>query len=163
MHIKDDMFRNFNHFNLDMDSIGNTSIKCNEIKLPYIGALPARYDTAYLFVRIAPGDVRLSITARQGKEKTHYIVEASQEEITNLLEPFFFKQTRPGTYMTRFGAGGLSDYWLGSYQRDFMLWRQYTSQPLRIIEIVRQLTPEQRAELYHCFQRMEAEGGEAWS
>lgn len=109
MHIKDNMFRSFNHFNLDMDSIGSTSIKRNEIRLPYTGELPSRYDTAYLFVRVAPGDVRLVIVARLGEKETRYIIEATPEEISNILWQFFFRETRPGTYATRVGAG-LSDY-----------------------------------------------------
>ena len=161
MTIKDILFRGYDDITLDPAKIGNTSIHKHEIRLPYTGELPESYDTAYLFVRAAPGDTRLVIIASRGKKKTRYLVEATPEEINAILYPFFFRETKSGDY-TRID-NGLSNYWTGFYQRDYMLWEQYTRQPLRILEIVRQLTPEQRAELLRSFQRMEAESGKALS
>lgn len=160
MKIEDILFRGYGDITIDPAKIGSTSIHKHEIRLPYTGELPESYDTAYLFVRVAPGDARLVIVASRGKKETRYLVEATPEEINAILHPFFFKQTKSGTYTTRID-NGLSNYWTGSYQRDYVLWERYTSQPLRIVDIVRQITPEQRTELFRHLQQMEAESGKA--
>ena len=142
-------------FTIDLTAIGGTSTHKREIRLPYTGKLPISYDTAYLLVRLTPDHTGLMICAKQGKGETRYIVEATKAEIKSIIEPLFFTETKPGTYKTRFD-NGLTSYWTGHYQEDFMLWDRYTSGPAYLSAMARQLTPAHRAELLALLQRMEA-------
>lgn len=141
-------------FTIDPACIDGTSICRHEIRLPYAGALPTSYDKAYLRMRVAPGDVRIAVVATRGQKKETYFVEATPEEIIGILEPFFFKETKPNIYLTRFD-NGLSNYWTGAFQQDYILWQRFTCQPLRILEILQSLTSEQRERLYNTVQLWE--------
>lgn len=150
-------------FSIDTASIGGTSIDKHEIRLPYTGELPTSYESAYLRVYVEPGSTQLVIVATHDGRKTYYGVDATSEEIISLLDPFFFKPTKQERhFITRFD-NGLSNYWTGYFQQGFLLWEQYTRQPLRIAEIVQQLTPAQRVKLYRCLLRTEIESGEMWA
>lgn len=147
MHIKNTLFEKFGGFTLDMDKIGTTSADKHKIKLNYTGTLPKPYEAATLFVRVTPVDVRLLMVAKMGKETTKYIIEASREEIISILWPFFFK-AEGNSHYTRWD-NGLTKYWCGSYQSEFMMWYNITECPTaRICDIMQNLTKEQRASVY---------------
>ena len=157
MYITESMRHNFGGFTLDTASIGSTSTSKTEMKLPYSGELPEPYDSATVFFRVSPEWVNVVLECRKGSDKpVKYPLTASRDEINAILWPFFFQEKKPGTYHTRFDCG-LSAYWTGSYQRDYVAWKEYGDNPTRVVDVVRQLTPAQQDSLYRMLGLMRSE------
>jgi len=153
MNIKNSMIHGFGGFELDMNKISSTSTNKGRIELPYTGELPKPCDTATLSFRVTPEDVRVVLEAKIGKRKpTRYTVEASREEIDAVLWPFWFKAAEHG-YHTR-TDNGLSAYWYGHYQAEYMAWHNIGQQPIRIIDIIKHLSKEQQSSLFRDIDRM---------
>ncbi len=157
MNIKDSMAHSFGGFKLDVDKIGNVSTNERKIKLPYTGGLPESYDTATIFLRVTPESVRIVLEAKADRRKpTKYIVEASRDEINIILLPLFWFKAAENKYHTRMD-NGLSAYWNGHYQAEFMAWHSIGQQPVRIASIIQQLPKEQRAYLYRMIDQIKRE------
>ena len=121
MELKNTMTHNYGGFTLDTDMIGNTSTSKDEIKLPYMGRLPAPCDTATINFKVAPGRCDIVLETVSGKSNK-YIVLASRDEVDKILWQFFFEPYGKNE-RTRFNCG-LSEYWLGYYQGLFISWRK---------------------------------------
>lgn len=156
MELKDMMTHNYGGFTLDMDKIGNTSIDKRNIVLPYTGRLPEPYDSATVIFRVSPERCGVVLEARSGNNKlARYIVTASRDEVDGIMWRFFF-EPHGRTERTRFDCG-LSEYWLGGYQAEFLAWHKISNVPTTVCEMLWQLTAEQRASVYSMIKRMELE------
>ena len=157
MNIKDSKIHNFGGFELDVNKIGNTSTSKREIRLPYTGELPEPYDSATIFFRVTPEYVVVVLRVENGKRKpTKYVLEASREEINAILWPLFQFKAAETEYRPRFD-NGLSEYWNGHYQAEFMMWHTIGQSPTKITSIIQQLSPEKRASLYRMIDYMRSE------
>lgn len=156
MELKDMMIHNYGGFKLDADKIGNVSTRKNKIKLPYAGRTPAPCDRATISFRVTPVNVNVLLEMQAGNCKpARYIVTASQEEVDNILQRFFF-ETYERYDNTRFDCG-LSEYWLGHYQAEFGAWRGICKTQQDVGKILLQLTREQRSNIYRMIERVEQE------
>ena len=132
MHIKDSPVKkyktDFAGFELDASKIELHSAHKREIRLPYSGPLPDAFrenDGAYIFVNLAVGlKVGTCLVIMEGKKDRRYPIEATAQEINDILFPFFFKDMGRNKYHTRFG-NGLNDYWLGNFQSSYIHWRRF--------------------------------------
>lgn len=139
MHIKNSKTHCFGGFELDTSKIGNTSTSDREIRLTYTGTLPEPYDAASIFMRVTPEYVAIVLKVKNGKHKpTKYVLEASREEINAILWPLFWFKAAEAEYRTRFD-NGLSKYWNGHYQAEFMAWHSIGQSPTKITSIIQQL------------------------
>ncbi len=150
---------------IDIDAIGSRSMDKSMIVLPYTGALPD------LFAGCERPRVCINVTASQGaalalvanrqdgKHKTRATIEATADEIEELLFSFFMEPAKAvGTYKTRFDCG-LTPYWLGHWQACFSEWnglRRY----YKIGCLLDRLEP---SELEKVLARMERVAAEAAS
>lgn len=160
MELKNMINHNYGGFDLDVDKIGNTSISKDEIKLPYTGKLPAACDSATISFRVTPENINVILETQANNHKPiRYIVLASQEEVDSILWRFFF-EPHGKRERTRFDSG-LSEYWLGRYQAEFVAWRRICKTPQDIGKILRQFTREQRGNVYRMIERMEQEAAAA--
>ena len=157
MYIEENKIRNIQRFELDAAAIGNTSVDRQTIRLPYTGELPKPYDSATVFFRVSPEWANVVLECWKGSDKpVKYPLTVSRDEINAILWPFFLREKKPGTYHTRYDCG-LAAYWTGSYQRDYVSWREYGNNPTRVVDVVRQLTPAQRDSLYRMLGLMQSE------
>lgn len=157
MELKDMMTHNYGGFTLDTDKIGNTSVDKRNIVLPYTGELPEPCDSATISFRVSLERCGVVLEMQSGNNKpTRYIVTASRDEVDGIMWRFFF-EPHGSTEHTRFDCG-LSEYWLGTYQAEFMAWHKINRTPQDICKILWQLTAEQRASVYSMIERMEREG-----
>lgn len=157
MNIKDSKIHNFGGFELDVNKIGSTSTSKREIRLTYTGELPDPYDSATISFRVTPEYVVVVLRVENGKHKPiKYVLEASREEINAILWPLFWFKAAETEHRTRFD-NGLSEYWNGHYQAEFMAWHTIGESPTKIISIMQQLSPEKRASLYRMIDYMRSE------
>lgn len=147
----------YRSYPLDATQIGNVSINKQNIRLPYNGELPCEYDRAEISFIVRPHYVSVTLHIYCGHEHDAFTVEAEREEINEIMWRFFFCKKRPSgcTYYTRF-RNGLSSYWTGHLQADYLMWREYTGNPAKLTDIARQLTAEQRKSLIYDLQQMGA-------
>ncbi len=148
MHIKESSVKGIKKesagFKLDTSKINLHSVSKDKIQLPYNGPLPdalSKNDSAVISVNITVGlmiSACLIVTA--GKKEHRYPVEATAQEISDLLFPFFFKDVDNNNFHTRFG-NGLSDYWMGSYQSSFTNWKRLILEEHGLDNILYQLSP----------------------
>lgn len=140
MYIKGALVENFDNFQLDMGKIGNHSINKNKIHLPYTGPLPDKLNNAALAaisISIHAGlTVGVLLIAEQDGKKLRYPIEATPQEINNVLFPFFFDRDGHTRWDT-----GLERYSLGLHQGSFINWKQLTLDENGIDNILPQLSP----------------------
>lgn len=141
---------------LDLAQIGDVSTDKWSIRLPYSGELPWGYDRAEISFIVRPDYTRLVLHIYCG-EHGHdaFTVQAEREEIDEVLWKFFFREREPNVFHTRFD-NGLTRYWAGYLQAEYVAWKEYTDSPTRIADIARQLTAEQRKILIGNLQQMGA-------
>ena len=157
MNLHDTMLQSFGGFVLDTDRISHTSTDEQAIKLPYTGKLPNPYDKASLFIAVNPERVNIKLVAeRNGKKSAKYLLDATRDEIDAILWPFFFNKVSEHEYHTRFN-NGLSEYWNGHYQAEYIAWHSIGQSPAKITDIIQQLSPENRASLYRMIDHMRSE------
>lgn len=157
MNIKDSKIHNFGGFELDVNKIGNTSTSKREIRLIYTGELPEPHGSATIFFRVTPECIAVVLRVKNGKHKpAKYVLEATREEINSILWPLFWFKAAETEYRPRFD-NGLSEYWNGHYQAEFMAWHTIGELPTKIISIMQQLSPEKRASLYRMIDYMRSE------
>lgn len=158
MYIEENKIRNIQRFELDTAAIGNTSTSKTEVKLPYSSKLPEPYDSATVFFRVSPERVNVVLECRRGSDKpVKYPLTVSREEVKAVLWPFFWTEADGKTCDILRTDNGLSEFWNGSYQSEFMRWYYYGTQPNRIADIILQLPPEKRASLYRTIDLMKSE------
>lgn len=126
----------FGGYALDTGRIGDTSVDEREIMLPYTGE---SYKKATLFLRVTPTWRNVVLTTGDGKR---YPVDAEREEVDRILWAVFFRK-RGTKFYTRFD-NGLSQYWNGNLQAQYLLWRELLADPLGVCGILKQLPKEQR-------------------
>ncbi len=115
-------------FALDVGKIGLHSLDKSKIMLPYSGPLPVEFEGAAdprISMFVSPGDVRVVLFAERDGKKLHASIEATPDEINDVLFRFFYKDVGGNRYHTRFD-NGLDRYWLGHYQAEYSLWKQIT-------------------------------------
>lgn len=148
MHIKESpvegIKREFAGFELDASKIDLHSVSKDKIYLPYGGPLPdtlSENEGAVVSVNITVGlVVRACLIVTASKKEHRYPVEATAQEISDLLFPFFSKDVGNNKFHTRFG-NGLSDYWMGSYQSSFTNWKHLVLEEHGLDNLLFQLSP----------------------
>ena len=149
MHIKNSLVKgyktDFAGFELDASKIELHSAHKREIHLPYSGPLPdglQKNDGAYIFVNLIVGlKIGIFLVVKEGKKDRHYSIEATAQEIDDILFPLFFENVGNNKYHTRFG-NGLNDYWLGNFQGSYIHWRRFIVEGQGIDGVIDQLSPE---------------------
>ena len=148
MHIKENPIsknNKFAGFELDANKIELHSAHKREIRLPYSGPLPdGLHDNngAYIFVNLAVGlKIGICLVVKEGKKERRYSIEATVQEINDILFLFFFEDVGNNKYHTRFG-NGLNDYWLGNYQSSYTHWRRFVYEGHGIDSVIDQLSHE---------------------
>lgn len=119
MYIKNSIVEDFNNFALDTSAVELRSVDREDIRLPYMGALPQQMSPAidayiYFNVQITQEvKVVLVVTLKSGKRIRRPLV-VSNTELISLLDKFFC-QPRERT--------GLDLYDLGLWQAHYIDWR----------------------------------------
>lgn len=140
MNILNNSFENFGGFVLDSGAIDLTSASERDILLPYHGMLPDQVSEAsgaqiYLNVQVSqPVKIVLVVCDSKGRKSRH-LLEATTEELKDLLDRFFDRKEK----------SGLSSYWLGAWQANYVTWRQLISCPSRLIDFLDGISDKDRA------------------
>lgn len=125
MYLDDKIFKRYDHFEIDLTAITLHTLSEKAIKLPYTGALPTQWEGAmnpYIWMHVSPCDVRITLSAKKDGKKIHASIEATPKEINNILTRFFYKKKRGNSSHTKFDTG-LSEFWLGYHQAEYILWK----------------------------------------
>lgn len=105
--------------------------------LPYRGALPGQMSSAssaYLQVNVQPTQgAQLVLVVNKGTGKVRRPLEATNEEIIDLLDRFFEQKNT-----------GLDAYWLGFEQANYIGWKQIAQDFRRLLKMVRALPMDER-------------------
>ena len=148
MHIKESpvegIKRELAGFELDASKVELYSANKYKIRLPYAGLLPdalQENDGAYISIGISAGlMVGVGLIIKTGKKERYYPVEATTQEINNLLYSFFFVKKGNNAYHTRWDTG-LTHYWLGAYQDAYSYWERFVYNGYGINGLIDQLSP----------------------
>ena len=136
--------KKFAGFELDASKIGLHSTHKREIRLPYSGLLPDGLQhnaDAVISVNLTAGlRICIDLIVTMDGKKLRYPVEATAQEINDILFPFFFEDVGSNKYHTRFG-NGLDDYWLGNYQSSYTHWKRFVYEGHGIDDVINQLSP----------------------
>lgn len=123
MHIKSTLVETFSNFPLDTSKIELHSISKRKIHLPYSGPLPADLSNAIgeaISISIHVGlTVGVLLIAEKDGKKLRYPIEATPQEINDILFPFFFDRDGHTRWDT-----GLERYNLGLWQGSYINWRR---------------------------------------
>lgn len=142
MKVVNSLVEDFGGFELDATAIDLRNVSDQDIMLPYRGALPKQMSdasSAHLYLNIQLSQqarIVLIVTNDKGK-KIRRPLEATAEEIMALLDRFFDQKDNTG----------LSPYWLGIWQANYMTWRQITNCPERLLSFLDSLSTNDRAYL----------------
>ena len=137
MKIVNSLVEDFGGFELDTDAVELHSVNPQDIVLPYRGVLPAQMSSvssASLQINVQPvqGAVLvLAVDKENGRVRRP--LEATSSEIIDLLDKFFEQDDT-----------GLTDYWRGFEQANYMGWRQLAQDFRRVLKMVRSLSMEER-------------------
>lgn len=131
-------------FSLDADKIKLHSSDKNNILLPYSGQLPGALqdnDGAAISVKFCVGlSVNICLVVTTGKTKLRYLVEATTQEINDIIFPFFFQPCADNSFSTNWD-NGLSRYWLGYHQSSYIHWSRLIFEGFGINDLIGQLSP----------------------
>lgn len=137
MRIVNSLVEDFGGFELDAGAVELHSEKPQDIILPYCGALPGRMSSAssaYLQVNVQPTQgAQLVLVVNKGTGKVRRPLEATNEEIIDLLDKFFEQKNT-----------GLDAYWLGFEQANYIGWKQIAQDFRRLLKMVRALPMDER-------------------
>ena len=140
MYIKGTLVENFDNFQLDMGKIGNHSTSKSKIHLPYTGPLPDKLNNATnvtISISIRAGlTVGVLLIAEQDGKKLRYPIEATPQEINDVLFPFFFDRDGHTKCDT-----GLDRYNLGLWQGSYINWRRLVLDEHGLDDLLFQLSP----------------------
>lgn len=147
---------------IDKTAIGAHSMNRSMIVLPYTGVLPDMFagcERPRVCINVtASRGATLALVANrpEGKHKARTTIEATADEIEELLFSFFYEPSKAaGTYKTRFDCG-LTPYWLGYWQACFSEWnslRRY----YQIGKLLNRLEPSELDKLLARAERVAAE------
>lgn len=150
---------------IDKSEISARSIDKRNIALPYGGALPAQFDgctqpRVCVSVSASRGAALTLVADRQNeKHKAWATIEATDDEIEELLFSFFYGLYKaPGAHRTRFDCG-LTPYWLGFCQARFHEWNDLRKH-YQIGQLLDRLEPSEREKLLARMERVAAEAAE---
>lgn len=149
MHIKNSLVKgyktDFAGFELDANKIELRSTHKREIRLSYPGPLPdalQKNDGVYIFVNLIVGlKIGICLVVKEGKKDRRYSIEATAQEIDDILFPLFFENVGNNKYHTKFG-NGINDYWMGNFQGSYIHWRRFVVEGHGIDGVIDQLSPE---------------------
>lgn len=153
MKLYDTLHQTYGGFTLDTSKINcNHSISEKNIELLYDGPLQEQFAGAnnpriYFNVQASHGAKVLLLADRPDGKKVRASIEASEDEIKNILRRFFYQEDGK----TRFDCG-LTPYWLGTWAAHFREWDQIRYSAWDIID---RLTISERAVLLKELQRAE--------
>lgn len=140
MYIKSTLVQNFGNFPLDTSKIELQSTSKRKIHLPYTGPLPADLSNATgvaISITLRVGlTVNVRLIAEKGAKKLRYPVEATPQEINDILLPFFFDADGHTKWDT-----GLDRYNLGLYQGGYSNWRRLVLEQHGLDNLLFQLSP----------------------
>lgn len=142
MKILNSLVEDFGGFVLDANAIDLRSASKQDIMLPYHGSLPAQMSEVsgaqiYLNIQVSqPIKVALVVSSSKGK-KHRFPMDATAEEVKSLLDRFFDQKQN----------SGLSSYWLGIWQANYITWRQLTVCPSRLTDFLDGISDKDRAYL----------------
>ena len=148
MKVLNSLVEDFGGFALDANAIDLCSASKDNIMLPYHGSLPAQLSEAsgaqiYLNIQVSQPIKVVLVILGNGRNKRRYTLEAAIEEIKSLLDRFFDQKEN----------SGLSAYWLGVWQANYITWRQLTAQPDRLTDFLDNISDQDRAYLLEYLSR----------
>lgn len=133
-------------FQLDTSKVTLRSADKRKILLPYSGVLPEKLqnsDGAFISVVIRVGlTINVCLVIRNGKKDTRYLLEATNQEINDLLFNLLFVEKNSNRFNTAWGCG-LTHYWLGHYQSTYTNWRRFVVEGIGVDDLIRQLPSKQ--------------------
>lgn len=139
MYIKSTLVDDFGNFPLDNSKIELYSASKSKIRLPYSGPLPAELNNATnaaISITLQVGlTVNVLLIVEQDEKKLRYPIEATPQEINDILFPFFFDRGGHTRWDT-----GLERYSLGLHQGSFINWKRLTLDENGIDNILPQLS-----------------------
>ena len=132
-------------FSLDTNKIELHSADKKSILLPYLGVLPEKLqnnDGAFVSFVIRVGlNINVHLIIRDGKKDTRFLLEATSQEIHDLLFSFFFVDKGGNKFETAWGCG-LGKYWLGHFQSAFANWERIVLESYGVCDVLTQLSPD---------------------
>lgn len=148
MKVLNSMVEDFGGFALDADAIDLRSVSKDDIMLPYHGPLPAQLSGAsgaqiYLNIQVSQPIKVVLVVSGSNRKKDRFALEATAEEIKSLLDRFFDQKEN----------SGLSAYWLGIWQANYITWRQLIVCPSRLIAFLDSISDRDRTYLLEYLSR----------
>lgn len=148
MKVLNSLVEDFGGFALDADAIDLRSASEDNIMLPYHGPLPAHLSGVssaqiYLNIQVSQPIKVVLVVFSNGRKKDRFILETTAEEIKSLLDRFFDQKEN----------SGLSAYWLGIWQANYITWRQLTVCPSRLTAFLDGISDRDRAYLLEYLSR----------
>ena len=127
-------------FQLDTNKIELHTADKRKILLPYSGELPEKLrdnDGAFVSLVIRVGlNINVHLVVKTGKKESRFLLEATAQEINDLLFNFFFENK----FYTAWNCG-LNRYWLGHFQSAFVNWQRIVLEGYGICDVLTQLSP----------------------
>lgn len=133
-------------FQLDTSKVALHSADKRKILLPYSGVLPEKLqnnDGSFISIVIRVGlAINVCLVIRNGKKDTRYLLEATNQEINDLLFNLLFVEKNSNRFNTAWECG-LTHYWLGHYQSAYTSWRRFVVEGIGVDDLIRQLPSKQ--------------------
>lgn len=148
MKVVNSLVEDFGDFELDATAIELRSASDQDIMLPYRGELPKKMSMAssahiYLNIQLSQQTkIALVVTMETGK-KIRRPLDATAEEIMDLLDRFFDQKDN----------SGLSPYWMGVWQANYITWKQLTHRPASLISFFDTLSDQDKVYLLKYLAR----------
>lgn len=135
-------------FALDATAIDLRSVSKQDIMLPYHGSLPAQMSEAsgaliYLNIQVSQPIKVVLVVSGSNSKKSRFPLDVTAEEVKSLLDRFFDQKEK----------SGLSSYWLGIWQANYITWRQLTTCPSRLTDFLDGISDRDRAYLLEYLSR----------
>ena len=130
-------------FQLDTSKIELHTADKRKILLPYSGELPEKLrdnDGAFVSFVICVGlNINVHLVIKNGKKESRYLLEATAQEINDLLFSFFFVDKGGNKFETAWNCG-LNRYWLGHFQSAFANWERIVLEGYGVCDVLSQLS-----------------------
>lgn len=144
MYIKSTLTKDFGNFPLDTSKIELHSTSKDKIYLPYSGPLPAELSDvtdAVISITVHVGlTIGVFLIVNKNGKSLRHPVEATPQEINDVLFPFFFQDKGNNTYHTRQDTG-LNRYDLGLWQGGYINWKRLVLEEHGLDNLLFQLSP----------------------
>lgn len=155
MYIHNSTIHTLGGYELDTSKIERKSIDKQGIKLPYTGELPdtlSNTSGAAISFNVNMERANVLLEVQQDGKPRRFSLQASVEEINAVLQPFFMREDG----YTRFD-NGLSRYWLGYLQADYLAWKKINQHPATLAKIIRQMKPSDKSAILNRIEREDKE------